>query len=84
MLESIDKGKAEIKSPTIKRGIKERMHRLKACDKTLRKTRKKKTKEKKKEKRKNIVKVYVCVCICFMDVYIFMIKLQRLKKNLIF
>jgi hypothetical protein len=28
--------------------------------------------------------VYVCVCICFMDVYIFMIKLQRLKKNLIF
>jgi hypothetical protein len=42
MLESIDKGKAENKSPTIKRGLKERMHRLKACDKTLRKTRKKK------------------------------------------
>jgi len=47
MLESIDKGKAENKSPTIKRGLKERMHRLKACDKTLRKTRKKKKTKKK-------------------------------------
>jgi len=45
MLESIDKGKAKNKGPTIKRGLKERMHRLKACDKTLRKTMKKKTKK---------------------------------------
>jgi len=50
MLESIDKGKAKNKSPTTKRGLKERMHRLKACDKTLRKTMKK-TKEKKTKKK---------------------------------
>ena len=45
----------------------------------------KKEKKDEKEKRKNIVKVNVCVCICFMDVlFYFIIKLQRIKKNLIF
>jgi hypothetical protein len=46
MLESMDKGKAKNKIPTIKRGLKERNHRLRACEKTLRKAKKK---EKEKE-----------------------------------
>ena len=41
LIESMDKRKAKKKSPTIKRGLKERNHRLGACEKTLRKTIKK-------------------------------------------
>jgi len=44
-------------------------------------------KKENEEKEKKIVKVYyVCVCIFFYEcfIYLFMIKLQRLKKNLIF
>jgi hypothetical protein len=41
MLESMDKGKAKNKSPTTKRGLKERNHKLGACEKTLRKAMKK-------------------------------------------
>jgi hypothetical protein len=47
-------------------------------------------KEKRKKKgKKYIVKVNVCACICFIDVIFFyecffMIKSQRIKKNLIF
>jgi len=44
---------------------------------------KKKKKRKGKKEKKYIVKVCVCVCMPFMDVF-FMIKLQRIKKNLIF
>ena len=42
--------------------------------------------KKRKEKRKEtkIVKVYVCVRILFYECFLFMIKLQGLKKNLIF
>jgi hypothetical protein len=39
----MDKRKAKKKSPTIKRGLKERNHRLGACEKTLRKAIKKKS-----------------------------------------
>jgi len=42
-------------------------------------------KKRKKEKKKNIVKVYMCVCIFYLFYgCFFMIKLQRIKKNLIF
>jgi len=37
MLESMDKGKAKNKSPTIEKRLKEKRHRLGACKKTLRK-----------------------------------------------
>jgi hypothetical protein len=49
MLELMDKGKAKNKSPTIKRGLKERDHRLRACEKTLRKAIEKKKERKRVE-----------------------------------
>ena len=47
MLELMEKGKAKNKSPTIKKGLKERNHRLRACEKTLRKAIEKKERKKK-------------------------------------
>ena len=50
-----------------------------------------KEKKQKEKKQKKIVKMYVCVslylfyeCFIYLFFYLFMIKFQRLKKNLIF
>ena len=46
MLESMDKEKAKNKSPTIMRGLKERNHRLGACEKNFKEGYGKKEKKK--------------------------------------
>jgi hypothetical protein len=44
----------------------------------------KKKKKKRKEKKEKYSESGCVVCILFMNVFFFMIKLQRIKKNLIF